>query len=321
MDPLEEPSGALQRSSKFPQLLSDTAWNGYLKNLGLWIGKRALANNRGKVLVDLPCRITVRRYRTSDNEDFVSWQTAIKTADAIDETEEEWSKQELATFGSVAADGSFSLGVDVFVGEQMTIEQCLFDDRFRIRTTFAFDWEGCLSGIVASRDRLVSENEPLSEKNLNMGFVEPAAWRNPRVFFDYMLGLWEGTGVSMNATSGEFYHLTSRLRFGQRADGRITESSVLRVADGGPSRIFEASGKMDGNMILYPEANVQVYLLPGGVHVASPIRIRRGRPFTLESAFLMRPDRRKRVLRLYNRDCEWVNTVFVNERRVVNVSS
>lgn len=320
MDPLDDITGAIQPSSQSPRL-SESAWNGYLKNIGLWIGKRALSNTRGKVLVDLSNRVTVERYRTSEGDDFVLWQTAVKTADAIDEAEEEWSKTELANFGALAADGSFSVGGEVFYGEPMTVDQCLFDDRFRVRTTHAYDWEGCLSGIVASRERLIPEGGPLTEKKLNLGFVEPAAWRNPRVLFDYMMGLWEGKGVSINARTGELYHLTSRLRFGQGADGRVTESSILRIANGGPSRVFEASGRMDGNLILYAEANVQVFLLPGGVFVASPIRIRRGRPFTLESAFLMRPDCRKRVLRLYNRDCEWVNTVFVNERRVVNVSS
>lgn len=305
--------------------VSSKSWTGYLKNVGVWVGKRAISNARGKVLIDLPSRTTAERYRTSSNDEFLLWKTVVRTIDGLDEAEEEWSRAELADFGALAADGSFSVGAEVFRGEPITVDQCLVDGAFRVRTTHAFDWDGCLSGLVASRDKHVADalSEVMTdgtltapESKLGLGFVEPAAWRTPRILFDYTIGLWEGRGVCMNARTGQIFELTSRLKLSQGLDGRITESSVLRIGDGGPSRVFEASGKMDGTMILYAEANTQAFLLPGGVLVSSPIRIRRGRPFTLESAFLMKPDCRKRVLRIYNRDCEWINTVFINERRV-----
>lgn len=306
----------LPPSEQAARQLADGSWEGYLKNLGVWIGKRALSNSRGKVLIDLPNRVTAKLYKTSAGEEFVLWRTAVRTEAGIDEAEEEWSRNELADFGAPAADGSFSVGAEVFFGEPITVDQCLFDDRFRVRTTHAFDWEGCLSGVVASRERFIPNDGKTTEKNLGLTFVEPAAWRNPRVLFDYLLGLWEGTGITINSRTGETHRLTSRLRFGQGPDGRVNESSILRIGNGGPTRVFEGTGRLENNLLIYTEANIHIILLPGGVYVSSPIRIRRGRPFTLESAFLMRPDWRKRVLRLYNRDCEWVNTVFLNERRV-----
>lgn len=295
-----------------------SAWEGYLKNLGVWIGKRALSNSRGKVLIDIPNRVIAEQYRTSAKESFVLWRTAVRTGENIDEAEEEWSRSELADFGALAADGSFSVGAQVFFGEPITVDQCLFEDNIRVRTTHAFDWEGCLSGVVASRERYVTDvlGNSLDEASLGLGVVEPAAWRNPRILFDYMLGLWEGKGVSINPRTGDICQLTSRLKHAQAADGRVSESSVLRIGDSGPTRVFEASGKMDGNFIIFPESNVQLFLLPGGVFASAPIRIRKGRPFTIETAFLMKPDCRKRVLRLYDRECQWINTVFINERRV-----
>ena len=298
--------------------LQPSAWQGYLKNLGDWVGQRALADCRGKVLIDLPTRVSVERYRTPDDEDFLLWRTSIRTADGIDELDEEWSVSELAELGALAADGSFSVGADVFCGEQITVDNCIFEDEFRVRTTHAFDWEGFLAGVVVSRER-IQRNESTgtnSRQAAALAFVEPAAWRSPGVLFDYMVGVWEGRGISIEVSTGITYQLSSRLKLHQRADGTVEINSVLQIDQMGPSRIFEATGKMDRNILVYMEAGVQVVLLPGGACISSPTRIRKGRPFSIESAFLTRPDCRKRVIRLYDRDCEWISTVFINERRV-----
>lgn len=339
--------------SDVPQLPSQTsqrgipkpAWDGYLKNLGVWTGKRALANPEGRVLIDLPSRVTTQQFKTSQGDLFVLWQTALRTADAIEEGEEEWSQSELAEFGALAADGSFSIGAQVFVGEDITIDHCIFDEQWRIRTTHAFDWEGCLSGIIANRERkstdpqqtqqqqklfeqqqqqqnqiqqaqqLAIQQTPADMTAQQRAFIEPVAWRNPRVLFDYLLGVWEGKGICIDARTANVFQLTSRLRLAQGAGQLVTTSSILRIGEDGPTRVFEAAGKIDANVILFAEANVQMLLLPGGVYVCSPIRIRPGRPFTVETAFLMKPDCRKRILRIYNRDAEWINTTFLNERR------
>lgn len=302
-----------------PLNVSEPAWNGYLKNLGVWVGNRALSNPRGKVLIDLPNRVTAERFRTSKGDHFLLWRTAVRTADGVEEVEEEWSRSELADFGALAADGSFTVGAQVFVGEAITIDQCILDNGLRVRTTHAFDWEGCLSGVIANRERFVAKRmlpdgstEGTAQRT---GFVEPVAWRSPHVLFDYLLGVWEGRGICIEARTGEVFQLTSRFKIAQTSNMRITKSSVLRIGDGGPTRVFEATGNLDANFVLFAEANVQMLLLPGGVFVSSPIRIRRGRPFTVETAFLLKPDCCKRVLRHYNRDLEWVNTVFINERR------
>lgn len=322
---IPDPGDALQRRTR---IVSEQAWLGYVENCGNWIGKRALSNSRGRVLLDLPTRVVAERLRTPQDEEFVLWTTSVKTADGIDEAQVEWSRPELAEFGALVADGSFSVGADIFQGEPISVDQCIFDETpkatLRVRTTHAFDWEGCLSGIVASRERRLPDSDKyeadgkrLSTKaRLGLGFVEPAAWRSPQILFDYIQGEWEGRGLSVDSRTGETYNLVSRWKLKQGKDDRVSQSSVIRIAGGGPSRVFDAEAKVDENLLIYAEANVQVFLLPGGISVSSPIRIRSGRPFALETTFLMRPDCRKRVVRLYNRDCDWVNTLFINERRV-----
>lgn len=302
-----------------PRNVSDAAWGSYLKNLGVWTGKRALANPRGKVLIDLPSQVTVERFKTTEGDQFLLWRTAVRTADNIEQGEDEWSRSELGDFGALAADGSFSVGAQVFIGEAITVDQCIVDNEKRIRTTHAFDWEGCLSGVIANRERLIAHPTPPNgeaDEISSRGTIEPVAWRNPRILFDYILGNWDGRGICIDARNNQLYELTSRLRLAQGENRLVTTSSVLRIGENGPTRVFEASGKLDTNFILFAEANVQMLLLPGGVFVSSPIRIRQGRPFVIETAFLMKPDCRKRILRLYNRDSEWINTVFLNERRI-----
>lgn len=308
---------------KRTRTVTEQSWQGYLKNCGNWIGKRALSNARGRVLVDLPTRVIAERFRTSKGEQFMLWTTRVRTADVIDEAQDEWSRPELAEFGALVADGSFSVGAEVFQGEPISVDQSLLDDSNRVRTTHAFDWEGCLSGIVASRERKLPEedfdangNRISTNAKMGLGFVEPVAWRSPKVLFDYTLGQWEGRGVSVDARTGETHNLSSRFKLMPAEDDRIAESSVIRIAGDGPSRVFDAEGRRDENLLIYAEANVHKCLLPGGISVSSPIRIRSGRPFALETAFLVRPDSRKRVIRLYNRDCYWVNTLFINERRI-----
>lgn len=77
----------------------------------------------------------------------------------------------------------------------------------------------------------------------------------------------------------------------------------------------EAKARQDGNVLIFAEHRTQVVLLPGGISVACPFRLEQGRPFVIETVFLIRPDYRKRVVRSYNGDCEWLNSVFLAEKR------
>lgn len=310
----------LAASASQPRSVTPIAWNGYLKNIGIWTGNRSLVNPRGKVLIDLPSSVTAERFQAPDGDQFVQWRTSLRTADGVEEGVDEWSRSELAEFAALASDGSHSIGPQAFSGEPITIDHCLVEDGFRVRTTHAFDWEGCLSGIVSNRERFLSaamqsDGSITKKPSSSPPLQEPLPWRNPRILFDYTVGLWEGRGICIDARTNVIYNLTSRHKINQGAGMLVVESSVLRIGDGGPTRIFEATGRTDGNFILFAEANVQTILLPGGVIVSSPIRIRRNRPFTVETTFLLKPDCRKRVMRLYNRDAEWINTVFINERR------
>jgi hypothetical protein len=78
----------------------------------------------------------------------------------------------------------------------------------------------------------------------------------------------------------------------------------------------QSRARPDGNVLFFPDSGVQVALLPGGMAVASPLRVNEMKPFVIETTFLMKPDCRKRVVRCYNNDSEWINTVFLSEKRI-----
>eukprot|EP00171_Calliarthron_tuberculosum_P004555 IDg4555t1 len=242
--------------------VSDAAWRAYLRNCGIWSGRRALCNARGKVLLDIPVHVFAERFKTPDNEDCVLWKTAIETASGIDEVEEEWSRDELGEFGALTEDGSFSAGNESFVGERFTVDQCIFEenDGVRVRSTFAYDWEGRLTGIVASRERKLSdsamkesrpmissaESSPSAMETVRSSstlaesesekvpegtapqltsFVEPAAWRSPTILLDYSVGVWSGRGVVLDSRTHITRTIASRLELVLESDGVLVQRS------------------------------------------------------------------------------------------------
>lgn len=321
--------------------MSDTAWSAYLQNCGVWAGRRALCNARGKVLVDIPTRVCGERFKTPDGEDCVLWKIQVETASGKDEAEEEWSRDELSEFGALSEDGSFSTGAVAFVGERFSVDQCVFATDSRVRSTLAYDWEGRLTGVVASRERKIPDEAVAKEQQLlaegsasatgssaGGGIVpadeteqtaqykiEPAAWRSPTVLLDYSLGIWHGRGVVVDVRTYMTRTVSTVLQMKMEADDVLTQRSQLSIGKK-PGLVVESSAKLDANTALFAEANLQLMLLPGGVTVSCPIQIWAGIAFTLEVAFLVRPDSRKRILRCYDENCNWTQTVFVSELRV-----
>lgn len=331
--------------------VSDAAWRAYLRNCGIWSGRRALCNSRAKVLLDIPVQVFTERFKTPDGDDCVFWKTSIETESGRDEAEEEWSRDELGEFGALTEDGSFSVGNESFVGERFSVDQCIFEgnDNARVRSTFAYDWEGRLTGIVASRERRMSESalsepppmisagdvpiaemettnftgrivtdKPKNESSDTTGmssFIEPAAWRSPTVLLDYSIGIWSGRGVVLDSRTHVTRTIATRFELKIQDDNVLVQRSQISVGKR-PGLAVVSSATLDENTALFGEANLQFMLLPGGVSVSCPIRIWPGISFSLELTFLIRPNVRKRILRCYDENCDWIQTVFVRELRV-----
>ncbi len=316
--------------------VSDASWNAYLQNCGVWSGRRALVNARGKVLLDVPVTVVANMFSTPDGDQFVLWTTAVKTATGIDQVQEEWSRDELGQLGALTEDASFSAGNDAFVGERFSVDHCLFDsfDDFRVRSTFAYDWEGRLTGIVSSRERKVTNNSPatvnlLSGTNIDpadlssslslpsptTSFVEPAAWRSPTVLLDYTIGTWYGTGVILDAKTLTTRTLESVVEISLEAGTILVQKSKISIGNR-PGLVVESSARIDGNTALFPEVNMQLMFLPGGVTISCPVRIWPGLSFSLELCLLTRPNMRRRILRCYDENSNWIKTMFITESRV-----
>jgi hypothetical protein len=295
--------------------VSEEAWAGYLRNVGVYTGNRAICDGRGTVLADFPTRVDVQHFEDSDGDEFLLWTNMVRTVDGSDQVEEEWSRDELAELGALVADGSFSSGPNTYVGERFVIEQCLCDGPLRVRSISAFDWEGRMCGMIASREKRVVEGEG-DGAGEGLTTIEPAAWKSPSVLLDYMLGVWNGKGVLIDRMSGNTRRVTSEVTLTQTDGLAIVQKSGLALDGVGTGMRVESRARRDGNVLFFAESSVQLVLLPGGMSVASPLRVRESQPFVLETSFLMRPDCRKRVVRTYNPDCEWINTVFLFEKRV-----
>lgn len=224
--------------------LPNASWDGYIRNVGVYVGNRALCDGRGTVLADFRTRVEARQYRASEEPDdeFLLWKTTVYTGDGPDSIDEEWSRDELANLGALVGDGSFSKGPNVYVGERCTVDQCLCDGSLRVRSTCAFDWEGRLCGIVASREK---RQEPSGgdsgpgtssmarTKDGELPEVEPAAWRSPNVLLDYMLGEWNGRGILLNRLSGKVRQVSSKLCLRQSDSLLVHQVSGLSIDGGG----------------------------------------------------------------------------------------
>jgi hypothetical protein len=230
------------------KIVSQSAWEGYLRNLGVYAGNRAICDGRGTVLADVPTRVCTTRYRAGETvaDEFLLWDTAVRTVDGIENAEEEWSRDELADLGALAADGSYSVGPNVYVGERFTIEQCLCAGPLRVRSIHAFDWEGRQCGLVGSRERRQdgegSAGSPahgsLVASDLSFATpssqIEPAAWRSPNVLLDYMMGTWLGKGILLDRASGSTRRVSSKVSL-KRTDGLlISQTSALAIDGAGP---------------------------------------------------------------------------------------
>jgi hypothetical protein len=232
-------------------VVSEASWNGYLQNVGLFTGNRAICNGRGTVLADVPTQVYTQRFRSGKNigDEFLLWDTAVRTADGVEHAEEEWSRDELADLGAFGADGSYSIGPTVYVGEQFTVEQCLRDGPLRVRSVHAFDWEGKQCGLVASRERLQNVEMPAKSSGFSSivpgdvsfsssPLIEPAAWRSPNVLLDYMMGTWLGKGVLLDRISGSTRRVSSKVTL-KRTDGAlISQTAALAIDGAGPGTTF-----------------------------------------------------------------------------------
>lgn len=315
--------------------VSDSSWNAYLQNCGVWTGRRALVNARGKVLLDVPVTVVANMFSSPDGDQFVLWTTAVKTASGVDQVQEEWSRDELGQLGALTEDASFSAGNDAFVGERFSVDHCLFDalDDFRVRSTFAYDWEGRLTGVVSSREHKVANqpetNNLLSSSNIDTAdlssvlslpppdtsFVEPAAWRSPTILLDYTVGTWFGTGVTLDAKTLTTRTLESMVEVTLEAGTILVQKSKISVGNR-PGLVVESSARIDGNTALFPEVNMQLMFLPGGVTISCPVRIWPGLSFSLELCLLIRPNMRRRILRCYDESSSWIKTMFITESRI-----
>lgn len=224
-------------------------WEGYLRNLGVYNGHRAVCDGKGTILADFRTEVVTERFRSGENEndEFLLWRTAVRTADGLEKSDEEWSRGELAEFGALAADGSYTLGPTVYIGEQFVVEQCLSEDSFRIRSIHAFDWEGRLCGLTACREKRierrgeaasdVSSLVPSLTSSSQGSQIEPAAWRSPSVLLDYMLGTWTGRGIIVDKATGITRLVRSEHRWKQTDELMVRQISSL-VVEGSSQRKF-----------------------------------------------------------------------------------
>uniref|UniRef100_A0A7S2ZBA5 DUF3598 domain-containing protein n=1 Tax=Rhodosorus marinus TaxID=101924 RepID=A0A7S2ZBA5_9RHOD len=295
-------------SGPFAEGSGRMSWSGFVNNVGEWEGRRVLYNGNGVELLDVSTSARVERV---DDPEGVRWRTeAYREGGEVDIEDVEWTRRDVDLYGAAVESGSYSLGPSAIFGENFKIDQGAVASDVRVCASYAYDWEGKLSGLIVARER---------RTNVVQRAIEPSAWNSSAALFDYYLGTWEGSGIITHRQSGRSIDVSSRIRLNFNLNGNLHQVSSLSVI-GGQHREVQSTAARDGSILLFANAGVQMFLLPGGVSIASPIIITRGEPFVVELAFLVRPDERIRIARCYNADGAWMNTVFLQERRVASLN-
>lgn len=125
-----------------------------------------------------------------------------------------------------------------------------------------------------------------------------------------LLGIWQGEAVTLYPDWRSPDRYFTRLAIWQEGE-RLHQKLTLPQAE------IASSAAIQGSRLLFDQGStpIQVLLLPDGASSNTPLTIPRGKPFLLESGWLVEPNLRQRMIRSYDAQGGWSSLTLVTERR------
>lgn len=267
--------------------MSSSQWSRMLKNAGIWNGSFTQFSADGKLIKDTPSILKLEKL----NND----QTLRLTVDR-------WQGKKppyIMDFSSLNRNiylfesGHFAKGSIQYspVSTFGTEFGFVLGDR-RLRTVELYDNQGKLEEIVLIREfrenTNATENVPLS--------------------IDQLIGEWEGETITINPDWSESKPLTTNLKI-HREDNTIIQS--LKT----PQLEVNSKATINDSGLIFSENNnsIQVLLLPDGASTTTPLKINLGKPFFVETGWLINSHQRLRLIRQYDEKGGWMNASLVKE--------
>jgi Domain of unknown function (DUF3598) len=267
-------------------------WAALLKNVGEWHGSFTQLSPSGVVLADVRSIVSL----TGTNQDRTMRQVVTKYPN--DEPTELVLEYDSLGRGVLFHDnGAFAQGSMQWAPySQFGAEFGLIDRARRLRVIQLYDRNSKLDSFTLIRERLATSQTPA----------------RPQLSIDQLLGTWHGEATTLYADWRNPSTYTSQLQLslGDRQE-LVQELSF----DG---RQIKSTGVISDDRIIFTQGDstVQVLMLPDGASATCPVQIIPRQPFILETGWLLAPDLRQRLIRIYDAKGEWISLTLVVERKL-----
>jgi len=270
-------------------------WQRFLTNLGDWRGSFSQFSSRGKIVNDIPTRVTLVGI---ENNTCVQ-QQVFKYPSG--EPEPEPIQLTYRTLGRnilFFETGYFSFGsVQFSPVADFGAEQGFIHNQRRLRLVQLFK-NGEFSGGTLIREVLngveIPESAPLTVEELigkwrGIVTTEYPDFRTPDSYESHLVISRQGNQLQQSLTTSQWQ--------------------------------FSSTGEIDGdNRILFNHASEprQLLLLPDGASCLCPLKIPRQQPFFLEIGWRLGDGVRARLLRNYDATGQWVSSTQIIEEKITD---
>ncbi len=267
-------------------------WAALFKNVGEWHGSFTRLSPAGEVLADVRSIVSL----TGTNENRTMRQVVTKY-EANQPTELVLEYDSLGRGVLFHDNGAFSQGSMQWAPySQFGAEFGLIDRDRRLRLVQLYDRDSKIDTLTLIRERLLTSQTA----------------ERPQLSIDQLLGTWHGetTTIYADLRNPTTYNSQLQLSLGN-PDELVQELSF----DG---RQIKSTGIIRDNLITFTQGDsiVRVLMLSDGASATCPIQIIPRQPFILEVGWLLAPDLRQRLIRIYDAKGEWISLTLVVERKV-----
>ncbi|BAZ11110.1 hypothetical protein NIES4071_29360 [Calothrix sp. NIES-4071] len=267
-------------------------WESFLKNLNVWVGSFTQFSPQGEQIEDRPSRLTLEGL--NDNQ---SARLTLQR-EGLQDLVLEFSTMSRSTL--FFENGAFSQGTIQFApGTEFGAEFGLIHQNRRLRLVQLFNNDGNLKSLT-----LIREHSEGSDKD-----------ERPPLTVEALLGEWEGETTTIYTDLRNPVTSTTKMKLHLDSQGHLVQN--LSFGDHtitSTAKINDSILEFDGN----PSNAIQILMLPDGASATFPVKAQPRQPLFLETAWLIEPNWRQRMIRSYDDRGEWVSLTLVSERKVSN---
>lgn len=268
-------------------------WECLLKNLGDWEGSFTRLSPQGELIEDVP---SVTSLAGLNNNQTI--RQIIRRTPAGQPTNEmvlEYST--LARSVLFHETGAFSQGsIQWGPFSEFGAELGLISGTRRLRLVQLYNAQGNLDQLTLIREKLAGTE----------------ASERPPLTVDDLLGEWRGEAVTRYADLRNPTQMETVLKIQCEGNQLIQQLEFAGTA-------IASTATIEGNILKFEEKTpaIQLLLLPDGASSNCPVSVPKGRPFVLELGWLIEPNLRQRLTRVYDDKGAWISLTLTTETKVL----